>query len=277
MKDELYRYFDTLTSGVAEYSFANLFLFRDTYHYHIAFLDNETLLIAGEKAGERFCILPKAELTKCFTERLLTEFKYIKCVSQEMYEKYSHHIRDWGYELLEDRDNFDYLYLRSDLAELPGKKYHKKRNMVKNFLDHYVAEDKELSRDNKEDALYIINKWKQYKEDDVDYKAALEAIELSDELRMKGRIYYINNEPVAYVLGESLQQNRSFLVQFEKADHQFKGIYQYINQDFVQKLPENYEYINREQDLGDPGLRQAKESYRPYSFVKKYRIRRIES
>jgi hypothetical protein len=63
-------------------------------------------------------------------------------------------------------------------------------------------------------------------------------------------------------------------MQFEKAvlDEEFRGIYQFINQAFASLLPEKYETINREQDLGDPGLRQAKESYRPMGFVKKYKI-----
>jgi len=64
-----------------------------------------------------------------------------------------------------------------------------------------------------------------------------------------------------------------FVIHFEKAalKKEYTGIYQYVNQAFTAVLPEQYELINREQDLGDPGLRQAKESYRPVDFVKKYR------
>ncbi len=51
---------------------------------------------------------------------------------------------------------------------------------------------------------------------------------------------------------------------------QYKGIYQYVTQSFAAWLPEGYETINRERDLGDPGLRQAKESYKPIGFVKKH-------
>jgi hypothetical protein len=64
-----------------------------------------------------------------------------------------------------------------------------------------------------------------------------------------------------------------FAVHFEKALEEYKGVYQYINQRFALSLPEDLVYINREQDLGDPGLRQAKMTYRPCSFVKKYTAR----
>ena len=59
---------------------------------------------------------------------------------------------------------------------------------------------------------------------------------------------------------------------YEKAIGEYKGIYQFINRAFASVLPRDFKYINREQDLGDPGLRQAKMTYRPYGFVKKYQV-----
>jgi hypothetical protein len=61
-----------------------------------------------------------------------------------------------------------------------------------------------------------------------------------------------------------------FTIHFEKAIDAYKGIYQFINQSFAAALPGYYTHINREQDLGDPGLRQAKMTYRPCGFVEKY-------
>jgi hypothetical protein len=63
-----------------------------------------------------------------------------------------------------------------------------------------------------------------------------------------------------------------FAVHFEKGIEDYKGIYQFINQAFAQALPSYFKSINREQDLGDEGLRQAKMTYRPSSFVNKYRV-----
>jgi len=52
------------------------------------------------------------------------------------------------------------------------------------------------------------------------------------------------------------------------------GMYQYVNQSFAAVLPERYEWINREQDLGDAGLRQAKAGDTPAGHVTKYRAAR---
>jgi hypothetical protein len=106
-----------------------------------------------------------------------------------------------------------------------------------------------------------------------DYAAAREALENMGYLQLCGGIFYVDDEPVAYTLGEELAQGRMFVVHFEKAilKKEYHGIYQYVNQAFAALLPDKYELVNREQDLGDPGLRQAKQSYQPVGFVPKYR------
>ena len=77
---------------------------------------------------------------------------------------------------------------------------------------------------------------------------------------------------VAWCLAELAVQGTTAVVHFEKARTDFRGSYQYINYAFAQSLPEQVVYINREQDLGDEGLRHAKLSYKPEGFVKKYRL-----
>ena len=107
-----------------------------------------------------------------------------------------------------------------------------------------------------------------------DYEAAKEALENMWTLQLCGGVFYIDSKPVAYSLGEELGLKSHFAVLFEKAlaHENYKGIYQFINQSFAALLPEKYTTINREQDLGIPGLRQAKESYNPIGFVKKYKV-----
>ncbi len=83
-------------------------------------------------------------------------------------------------------------------------------------------------------------------------------------------MYYVDNNPAGWCLGESVAKGRMFAVHFEKGLERYKGIYQFINQAFAASLPKHYLYINREQDLGDEGLRQAKTTYRPCGFVRKY-------
>jgi len=80
----------------------------------------------------------------------------------------------------------------------------------------------------------------------------------------------VDGAPAGYCLGESVAKGRMFAIHFEKALDRYKGIYQFMNKSFAGALPRFFAYINREQDLGDEGLRQAKMTYRPAGFVKKY-------
>jgi hypothetical protein len=73
-------------------------------------------------------------------------------------------------------------------------------------------------------------------------------------------------------MGEELPDHKTFVVHFEKADTSYNGLYQFVNQEFAAALPANIEIINREQDLGEPGLRQAKLSYHPSGFVRKFTV-----
>jgi hypothetical protein len=77
---------------------------------------------------------------------------------------------------------------------------------------------------------------------------------------------------VAYTQGEVLGKSNSFGIHFEKANMHYKGAFQFINQAYAEHISRTYNIINREQDMGDEGLRQAKLSYRPSGFVKKYKI-----
>ena len=84
----------------------------------------------------------------------------------------------------------------------------------------------------------------------------------------------MDGRPAGYTLGEEIAGGTTYLIHFEKAVPGYKGLYQFINMSFAGILPDKYVTINREQDLGDEGLRQAKLSYRPCGFVKKYRVYR---
>jgi hypothetical protein len=91
-----------------------------------------------------------------------------------------------------------------------------------------------------------------------------------EELNMSGLLFYADGNPAGWCLGEPAAQGTMFIIQFEKGVESYKGIYQFINQAFAAALPGHITHINREQDLGDEGLRQAKQTYRPSGFVRKY-------
>jgi hypothetical protein len=172
----------------------------------------------------------------------------------------------------EDRDNFDYLYRRQDLAQLGGRHYHKKRNLIKAFVSSHTYTAVPLRAEYRLHALQVLEEWREENTQLGDYVAAREALEKMEELQLCGGIYYVESQPVAYALGEELAKGASFVVYFEKAVAGYKGLYQFINQSFASILPESYETINREQDLGEEGLRHAKLSYKPAGFVEKFKI-----
>jgi hypothetical protein len=270
MRDELYPALNMVTTGISEFTFSGLYLFRDTYKYRISRIPGQTFVISGIKAGRSFFYTPCCVPECGKVGELLATHDFYRHISDAHIEEHRVRLECNGLCLTEDRDQFDYLYERKDLAELTGKAYHKKRNLVNAFISSYSYEQKPLDRQTLPDAISVLEAWKE-KRGEGDSKAAREGLELHDALELRGAVYYVDGKPAGYCLGESLAKGRMFAIHFEKAVDDYKGIYQFINQAFAQTLPSHFKTINREQDLGDEGLRQAKMTYRPSGFVRKYR------
>lgn len=218
-------------------------------------------------------MLPFGLPEKRVMDELFLKFTSMKCVSVEQVSE----LAGMGYSVTEDRDNFDYLYLREELVKLSGVRFHKKKNLVNAFISSYSCEGRPLLKEYINDAVAILEMWREKADNPGDYVAAKEALENMEELQLCGGIYYVDGKPAAYTLGEELGTGDSFVIHFEKAAGDYKGLYQFVNQSFAAILPEKYRFINREQDLGDEGLRQAKMTYRPFGFVKKYRASLINN
>lgn len=257
-----------LRQGISEFTFANLYLFRHQHHYRLSRLADETLALLGRDQAAPFFMLPFGLPAPPLLEGLFRDHQEMKCVAQDQAEA----LQERGYQVRPDRDNFDYLYRRQDLAELGGRNYHKKRNLIKAFVSSNLYTALPLRDEHRLDALAILEQWQRQTDQIGDAVAAREALDRMEELQLCGGIYYVESQPVAFVLGEELAQGASFAIHFEKAVAGYKGLYQFINQSFAAILPEIYQTINREQDLGDAGMRQAKLSYQPSGFVEKYRV-----
>lgn len=259
----------SLPEGVSEFTFANLYLFRAAHNYRLTMLPENVPALHGRDGSLPFFMLPFGLPGNEILAGLFSDHKTLKCVTEGQKPQ----LEQLGYEVAEDRDNFDYLYRRCDLAELHGRKFSKKRNMVNAFINNYEYTGRPLLEEHIPEAIRILEQWREERGDEGDYTAAREALEQSWDLQLCGGIYYVDDRPAAYSLGEELANGTCFVVHFEKAVQGYKGLYQFINQSFAAILPDIYDTINREQDLGDAGLRQAKESYQPSGFVKKYRAR----
>ena len=174
-----------------------------------------------------------------------------------------------------DEDNNDYIYSTEKMASLSGKKYHGKRNHITNFKKNNPDWSFEkISKDNIDECLALHSKWIENKDpDDEDYSWEFEAVkkafEYFDELDMVGGLIRVNGEVIAYTLGEPQMNGHCFVSHFEKAPADMIGAYPIINQEFTKNCLMQYEYVNREEDLGIEGLRKAKQSYHPEIWLEK--------
>jgi hypothetical protein len=182
------------------------------------------------------------------------------------------------YQITELRDSYDYLYLREELATLPGSRFHKKKNRISYFTSRHIFTVTLFSREHLNGCLDILDKWFQslMKEAGsslhLEVEATSEALQSAEELGLEGIVVIINDKVVAFALGERLNRDTA-VCHFEKADPFTEGLNQLVNRDFARLLFQECRYLNREQDLGDTGLRNAKLSYHPIELVRKYSVK----
>ena len=191
------------------------------------------------------------------------------------------------YEITELRDAEDYLYDAQALKNLSGKKLHKKKNHLNAFLreqeGHY--EYRPLCCSDAQEVWEFVKRWKTGK--DAEYaRLSEEEKELDGELlgirdvltgcsfldvRMAG--VYIDGALEAFTLGSYNERMRMAVIHIEKANPQIRGLYPFINQQFLVHEYEDALLVNREDDLGLETLRRAKLSYCPVGLAKKFRVR----
>jgi hypothetical protein len=181
--------------------------------------------------------------------------------------------------MTEDRDNADYVYLREDLAQLSGRHFDGKRNLVKKFWREVQAEYRPIDVELAGECSLMQDYW-------CDAKMCEENPHLMDEnlsvkrtlehwgdLAVLGGAFLAGGEVIGFAVGEPLTRDVA-VVHYEKADGKYPGIYQALNQDFCRRALADFTYVNREQDLGVEGLRKAKLSYRPHHLEMKYVVKR---
>jgi Uncharacterized conserved protein len=184
-------------------------------------------------------------------------------------------LSDQGLSIIPDRDNADYVYRVSDLVNLAGAKYHKKRNLVKQCLSKYQCQYEEITLKNISECIEMQNRWCTVRECGRDpglcheYNAIRDAFTYFEFFNLIGGAIRVNGVIEAYSLGEELAPNTA-VCHFEKAIPDIQGLSQLINQWFSLRSLRGFEFVNREQDLGISGLRQAKESYYPHHMVEKF-------
>ena len=273
-------YFDRYPSRSCERSFASSYLWSRHYQVTYAVIE-ETLVFCSNIDGKSFSYpLGEKEDVKEAIAYLLQYTKEegiplsIYNVTEEQWSEMEVLFPD-QFEISYDRDIADYVYETEKLATLSGKKLHSKRNHINRFKqDHENWSYESMSKDNLEECFQMALKWRQENNCDEDCGkmaemcVTLNSLRLFKELGYKGGVLRIDNEVVAFTMGEAVTED-TFVVHIEKAYADIQGAYPMINQQFVAHECMNYQYINREDDTGSEGLRKAKLSYRPAFLIEK--------
>jgi len=281
-------YFKRFPPEISELTFTNLFMWRNHYDFLFAEWKNH-LLIFSEKflksyntcainPDNVFFLPPIGQNPSKIIRELFDTVKNIEIhrVPEVITEKinYNDALSDLNIEVLEDRNNWDYVYDKEAIINLTGNKSRQNRRWLNKFLNSYDYEFHSLGDEWIEKSKELQLKWCLQKGCDEDeslmeeQKAINEALNNFSQLDFMGGILCVEGECVGYTFGEMLNSD-TLVIHIEKAHMEYEGSYQAINNLFLKNCCENAKFVNREQDLGISGLRRAKESYKPHHMVKK--------
>jgi len=263
----------------SDYSFVNLWGWSDHYGLYWAWSDDLVWIkqtIPNEVFWAPIGSWPDIDWSRCFDTHFDEPITFIR-IPEEL-------LRIWGkntenrIQKEDERAHWDYIYDVKELIELKGNRFHKKKNLVNQFTKKYNYQYVPFDAKMIDMALAMQEDWCTWRDCESSEALSAENRAISKILDnwqtifgLTGGALLVGQEMVAYTIAEQLSKDM-IVIHFEKANPDYKGAYQAINQMFLEHNGEQYDFVNREQDLGDEGLRKAKLSYYPIDFLKKYRV-----
>ncbi len=258
-------------------NFANIFCWSDTYRSEVAEVGG-FLVVRFDVEGKRCYMQPVGEGDKREVVERLRHDAFLQRTPLRLYGL----SQAWRTFLEENypsefafdasRALCDYIYSVKDLAELPGRRYQPKRNHINRFVARYDWFAEPLSESNIKDCVALNNRWLQGREvgetERAEQRAICRAFDNFENLGLRGLVLYANGAPVAFSYGTPINK-KTFCTHIEKHDGEVEGAATMINRLMAQSLDEEFEYVNREDDLGLEGLRFAKLSYHPTLLLEK--------
>ena len=270
------RIFELLQPRVSELTFAGLYLFRTAHDYRISLVGDSVVVLGKGYDCSCYCLPPLGGDVSGACLQLLDAGQVLYGADEAFVERV---LVGADCEVEEVRESFDYLYLREDLATLPGNRFHKKKNRISYFTARHTHEVHRFSAQHLCGCLQLLDEWGKVAEVEgnrsfgLEMDATVEALAQADVLGLEGVVVTVSGTVRAFAVGERLSRDTA-VCHFEKADHFMEGLSQLVNREFARLLFNDCRYINREQDLGEPGLRNAKLSYHPVELVRKSRVLR---
>ena len=277
------RFFD-YQPETSEWTFTNLFVWREYYRYQWSVLNGNLLVLCNPLGWGHYFLMPigggnRLETTRTMLAWLKNEKEEYDPRIERTDERFVKEIaQDEGLIVEPVRDQFDYVYSTQNLIQLEGRKYHAKKNHINRFQSRYAFEYKTMDTELSKECRHVLKRWCDWRECEknpimqAEMEACQETLKYFQELRIEGGVILANGKVIAFTLGELLNSGTA-VIHVEKIDPDVPEGFAVINQQFCEHAWSNIPFINREQDLGVPGLRRAKQSYNPIKMVEKFRVR----
>ncbi len=265
----------------SELTFTNLFIWRRHYHPQLAEINGCLAVVLTPEGQYPFALPPfgagdkAAALAGTFKAMAYAGLTPLAARVDDRF------VEQWLdkdlYEVSPEPDQSDYVYLTGDLISLSGRKLHQKKNHLNQFTNNNVFGLSPLDRTVLDSVLEMQESWCRMKqcalnpellEEDL---AVFEALTHYTRLGCRGLAVLIDGRVQAFAIGEPLNPETA-VIHLEKANPEIRGLYAAINHFFCRETWAEFRFVNREQDLGVEGLRQAKQSYNPHHLVEKFRI-----
>ena len=271
-----------------EYLFSSLYMWRKLNNVKYAVLDDVLIIEKNEEGKGTFYAqlfgYNKDNLTNIIDELIKRNLNFtdrdylfgdVEVEFVEDLKKYT----DFEFETVEDIDDSEYIYNTKDLIELRGKKYHSKKNHINSFLKTYTYDIKTINTEKvKKDCMDLLHKWHDEVAVTVDKEMLMEIDAIRDlfsELHffdLNSIAVYVDDQLAGFAVGEKVN-DRMAVIHVERGEIAYKGIYAFINKQFLVESFSDTEFVNRQEDTGNEGLRKAKKSYHPVKMVNKYLVR----
>lgn len=269
-----------------EYTFTNLYMWHEMLNLQWAieedvlyiFSSNEETFAAWQPIGTQDKMQDAITKILHVAEELKGDKQFMFVVVEKIFADELTKYPYTKFNITPERDNFDYVYLAQDLINLSGRKFHGKKNHLNAFRKEYPnaqylpITEKIIPQCREElNIWYETHKRKNPADKFICYEQAAihEIFDHFAAFKLKGGAILIDNKVAAFTFGEKLNSDTA-VIHVEKANSNIRGIYAAINQSFVENEWADMLYINREEDMGIEGLRQAKESYRPIKMIEKF-------
>jgi len=289
-KDIIEKYVDREKLESYEYLFSSLYMWRKLNNVKYAIVNNALVIEKNEEGKGTFYTQPlkydKETLTEIVDELIErnTDFTDRDYLFGDVDEGFIEDLRkytDYKIEVTEDINDFEYVYNTTDLIELKGKRYHGKKNHVNSFEKSYEYEVRSIDNEKVvKDCLMLLHKWHEEVAVTVDKEMIMEIDAIKDlfsELHLfdlQSIAIYVDGDLAGFSVGERVNEKMA-VIHVERGEIDYKGIYAFLNREFLVRSFSDTEFVNRQEDTGNAGLRKAKESYHPIKMVKKYLIKII--